>query len=75
MKLPKSYLQLVCREAAVVPKHLVVAGSACPLDPFVAEEVEVALGGVVDALVHHGPRQSVPVPILVVISGEKPGVE
>ena len=68
-----TYLQLICGEAAVVPEHLIVAGPARPLDPLVAEEVEVSLGGVVDALVHHGPRQSVPVPILVIISREKPG--
>ena len=75
MKLPKSYLQLVCGEATVIPVDLVVAGPACPLDPLVAEEVEVSLGRVVDALVHHGPRQSVPIPIFVIISREKPGVE
>ena len=70
-----THLQFVCRKAAVVPQDLVVAGSASPLDPLVAEEVEVALGRMVDALVHHGPRQSVAVPVLVVIGGEKPGDE
>ena len=38
-----------------------------------AEEVVVPLGGVVDALVHHRPRQRVAVlGVLVAVSGEKP---
>ena len=46
-------------------------GSA--LDPLVRDEVEVALGGVVDALVHYGAGQHVPVPlVLVPILGEEP---
>jgi len=67
-------LQLVSGELTVVPQHLVVAGSAGALDALVTQQVEVALGGMVDALVHHGPGQSVPVPVLVVVRGEKPGV-
>ena len=51
-----SYLKLVSRETAVVPKDLVVAGPARPLDALVAQEVEVPFGGVVDALVYHSPR-------------------
>ena len=38
-----------------------------------AEEVVVPLGGMVDALVHHRPRQRVAVlGVLVAVSGEKP---
>jgi hypothetical protein len=36
-------LQLVGCEVAVVPQNLVVAGPTGPLDPLVAEQVEVAL--------------------------------
>ena len=48
-----------------------MAWSAGALDALVTQEVEVALGGLVDALVHHGPGKGVTVPVLVVI-GEKP---
>ena len=50
---------------------LVVTGPAGALDALVAEEVEVALSGMVDALVHHGASQSVPVAVLVVVCGEE----
>ena len=43
------------------------------LDSLVAEKVEISLGGMVDPLVHHGPRQGIPVPVLVVVRWEKPG--
>ena len=47
--------------------------TAADLDPLVAEEVVVPLGGVVDALVHHRPRQRVAVlGVLVAVSREKP---
>ena len=49
-----------------------MTGPAGTLDALVAEEVEVALSGMVDALVHHGPRQSVPVAVLVVVRWEEP---
>ena len=47
--------------------------TAADLDPLVAEQVVVPLGGVVDALVHHRPRQRVAVlGVLVAVSREKP---
>ena len=50
--------------------------TAADLDPLVAEEVVVPLGGVVDALVHHRPRQRVAVlGVLVAVSREKPDNE
>ena len=49
-----------------------MTGTAGSLDALVAEEVEVPLSGMVDALVHHGPRQSVPVAVLVVVRWEEP---
>ena len=49
-----------------------MTGPAGALDALVAEEVEVPLSGMVDALVHHGPRQSVPVAVLVVVRWEEP---
>ena len=61
-------LQLIGREVAVVPEYLVVARSTRPLDPLVAEQVEVTLGGVVYPLVHHGASQGVAVLVLVVVS-------
>ena len=64
-------LQLVSGELAVVPQHLVVTGSAGALDPLVTQQVEVSLGGMVDALVHHGAGQGVTVPVLVVVRGEE----
>ena len=64
-------LQLVSGELTVVPQHLVVTGSAGALDPLVTQQVEVSLGGMVDALVHHGPSQGVTVPVLVVVRGEE----
>ena len=51
---------------------LVVTGPGGALDALVAEKVEVPLSGMVDALVHHGARQSVPVAILVVVRWEEP---
>ena len=42
------------------------------LNPLVRHQVEIPLSGMVDALVHHGPGQSVPVLVFVVVSGEKP---
>ena len=67
-----SYLELVSRETAVVPKDLVVAGPARPLDALVAQEVEVPFGGVVDALVHHGACQGIAILVLVVVQWEEP---
>ena len=59
-----------------VISYLVVTGPAGALDPLVAEQVEVALSGMVDPLVYHSPRQSVPVTILVVVCWEEPaGIE
>ena len=49
-----------------------MAGPGGPLDPLVRDEVEVSLSGMVDPLVHHSPRQGVPVPVLVVVRWEKP---
>ena len=55
---------------------LVVTRPAGSLDALVTEEVEISLSGVVDPLVHYGPRQSVAVAILVVVRREKPaGIE
>ena len=45
-------LQLVSGELTFVPQHLVVTGSAGALDPLVTQQVEVSLGGMVDALVN-----------------------
>ena len=42
------------------------------LNALVTQEIKVPLSGMVDALVHHGPRQSVPVAVLVVVSWEEP---
>ena len=42
------------------------------LDSLVAEEVEISLGGMVNPLVHHGPRPDVSVPVLVIVRWEKP---
>ena len=56
----------------VVPEDLVVTGPGGALDPLVRHQVEIPLGGMVDALVHHSPGQSVPVLVFVVVSREKP---
>ena len=66
------HLQLISSEGAVVPQDLVVAGSAGALDTLVTEQVEVSLRGVVDALVHHSPGQSIAVPVFVVVGWEEP---
>ena len=55
-----------------VISYLVVTGPAGALDTLVRHQVEIPLGRMVDALVHHSPGQSVPVLVFVVISGEKP---
>ena len=53
-----------------------MTGTTGSLDALVAEEVEVPLSGMVDALVHHGACQSVPVAILVVVRRKEPeGIE
>ena len=68
-------LQLVGGQVAVVPEDLVVAGPGGALDALVRDQVEVPLGGMVDALVHHGAGQSVPVLVFVVVSREEPSTE
>ena len=67
-------LQLVGGQVAVVPEDLVVAGPGGALDALVRDQVEVTLGGMVDALVHHGAGQDVPVLVLVLVVGKEPGV-
>ena len=66
------HLQLISSEGAVVPQDLVVAGSAGALDTLVTEQVEVSLRGVVDALVHHSPGQSIAVLVFVIVCWEEP---
>ena len=68
-------LQLVSGQVAVVPQHLVVTGPGGALDALVRDQVEVPLGGMVDALVHHGAGQCVPVLVFVVVSREEPSTE
>ena len=65
-------LQLVSGQVAVVPEDLVVAGPGGAPDALVRDQVEIPLGGMVDALVHHGPGQSVPILVFVVVSREEP---
>ena len=59
-------------EVPVVPEDLVVAGPRGALDALMRHQVEIPLGGMVDALVHHSPGQSVPILVFVVVSREKP---
>ena len=65
-------LQLVSGQVAVVPEDLVVTRPGGALDTLVRHQVEISLGGMVDALVHHSPGQSVPVLVFVVVGREKP---
>ena len=67
-------LQLISVMVRVVPEDLVVAGPGGALDGLVRDQVEVTLGGMVDALVHHGAGQDVPVLVLVLVVGKEPGV-
>ena len=60
-------LQIIRVEVAVVPEDVVVAGPGGALDPLVGHQVEVALGGVVDALVDHRAGESVTVLVFVVV--------
>ena len=68
-------LQIIRVEVAVVPEDVVVAGPGGALDALVRDQVEVTLGGMVDALVHHGPGQSVPILVFVVVSREEPSTK
>ena len=65
-------LQIIRVEVAVVPEDVVVAGPGGALDPLVGHQVEVALGGVVDALVYHGACQCVSILVFVVVQREEP---
>ena len=67
-------LQLVSVEVRVVPEDLVVTGPGGALDALVRHQVEITLGGMVDALVDDSSSQDVTVPVLVLILGEEPGV-
>ena len=60
-------LQIIRVEVAVVPEDVVVAGPGGALDPLVGHQVEVALGGVVDALVDHRAGESVTVLVFVLV--------
>ena len=60
-------------EVAVVPEDVVVAGPGGALDPLVGHQVEVALGGVVDALVDHRAGESVTVLVFVVVGWKESG--
>ena len=66
------HLQVVSGKVIIIPQDLIVARSACALDPLVAHKVKVSFCGVVDALVHHGASEGVAVPVLVGISWEEP---
>ena len=66
------HFQIISGKVIVVPQDLIVARSACALDPLVTHKVEVSFCGVVDALVHHGACEGVAVPVLVGISWEEP---
>ena len=66
-------LQIIRVEVAVVPEDVVVAGPGGPLDPLVGHQVEVALGGMVDALVDHRAGKSVTVLVFVVVGWKESG--
>ena len=68
-------LQIISGQVVVVPENLVVTRPAGALDSLVTEQVEISLSGMVDPLVHHGPGQSVPILVFVVVSREEPSTE
>lgn len=47
-----SDLQLIRRKTIVIPKHVVVGRTACPLDAGMTAQVEIKLSGVGDLRVH-----------------------
>ena len=75
-QLVRQLLQLVRVEVIVVPQHVVVAGSARALDPLVAAQVEVELGGVGDPDVHRRACRNVSAlpTLLLLVRAEEPGV-
>ena len=64
-------LEIICVEVRVIPEDVVVTGSGGALDPLVGHQVEVALCGMVDALVNDSAGKSIAVLVLVVVSGEE----
>ena len=64
-------LEIICVEVRVIPEDMVVTGSRGALDPFVGHQVEVALCGMVDALVNDSASKSITILVLIVVSGEE----
>ena len=64
-------LEVICVEVRIIPEDVVVTGPGGSLDPLVGHQVEVALRGVVNALVNHGAGKSIAVLVLVVIGGKE----
>ena len=64
-------LEIICMEVRVIPEDVVVAGSGGSLDPLVGHQVEVALCGMVDALVNDSAGKSIAILVLIVVSREE----
>ena len=64
-------LEIICMEVGVIPKDVVVTGPGGALDPLVGHQVEVALCGMVDALVNDSAGKSIAVLVLIVVSREE----
>ena len=59
------HLKFVSRHHHFITEHLVVAGPPGALDAHKAQKVEVNLGWVIDAMVHHSASQRIAVVGLV----------
>ncbi len=64
-------LEVICVEVRIIPEDVVVARSGGALDPLMGHQVEVALRGMVNALVNHGAGKSIAVLVLVIVGGKE----